>query len=183
MALIGYARVSSDSQKTDRQMDALENIGCSKIFSEEISGVIKNRPELLKMMDYVREGDTLVVESISRLGRSTKDLLKTVDKLQKKGVQLKSLKESIDTTTPQGRFVLTIFTALSELERETTRQRQREGIDAAQRRGKHMGRPKLIKPENFDNLYALVQSGQMKATDAFREMGISKTSFYKLAKQ
>ena len=183
MALIGYARVSSDSQNTDRQMDSLEAIGCSKIFSEEISGIIKNRPALMKMLDYVREGDTLVVESISRLGRSTIDLLNIVEQLQEKGVELKSLKESIDTTTPQGKFVFTIFTALSELERETIRQRQREGIDAAKRRGKYLGRPRLVKPENFDEMYALVQSGKMKATEAFQKMGISKTSFYKLAKQ
>jgi len=183
MALIGYARVSTATQKTDRQIDSLEEVGCSKIFSEEISGVIKNRPELIKMMDYVREGDTLVVESISRLGRSTKDLLEIVEYLQKKGVHLKSLKESIDTSTPNGKFVFTIFTALSELERATILQRQKEGIAAAKKRGKHMGRPCVKKPENFDELYALVKKGEMTAVAAYSQMDIGKTSFYKLAKQ
>lgn len=123
MALIGYARVSSDSQKTDRQMDSLEAISCSKIFSEEISGIVKNRPALMKMLDYVREGDTLVVESISRLGRSTIDLLNIVEQLQVKGVHLKSLKESC--------FLSSIFPSIALWKSNPLPKRQSIGISDA----------------------------------------------------
>lgn len=143
MSKIGYIRVSTIEQNTDRQEIALEDIGMDKIFIEKASGKNTNRPELKKMLEYVREGDVLYIESISRLARSTRDLLSIVQQLQEKKVELISLKEHIDTTTPQGRFILTIFAALSELERENTLQRQKEGIVAARIKGKRFGRPKI----------------------------------------
>lgn len=126
MAKIGYIRVSTLDQKTDRQRIALKECKVEKIFEEKISGKNMNRPQLKKMLEYIREGDTLYIESISRLARSTRDLLSLIELLQNKKVYLISLKENIDTSTPQGRFVLTIFGALSELERENTLQRQKK---------------------------------------------------------
>ena len=114
--------------------------GCEKVFSDMLSGKDRNRPGLQAMLDYIREGDVLYVESISRLARSTRDLLQIVEELQVKGVQFVSEKESIDTSTPQGRFILTVFAALSELEREQIRQRQAEGIAIAKQQGKYQGR-------------------------------------------
>lgn len=131
MAKIGYIRVSSIGQETARQDQLMQEIGVDKIFSEKLSGKSANRPELKNMLSYVREGDTLYVESISRLSRSIRDLLRIVDELQGKKVKLVSQKEALDTGTPQGRFVLSIFGALAELEREQTLQRQHEGIALA----------------------------------------------------
>jgi len=149
MSKIGYIRVSSLEQKTDRQDAALSELGVERIFAEKISGKNADRPELKKMLDYIREGDTLYIESISRLARSTKDLLAIVSQLQEKKVELISLKEQIDTSTPQGRFVLTIFGALSELERENILQRQKEGIEVAKLKGKRFGRPKCEIPKDW----------------------------------
>ena len=120
MSKIGYIRVSTIEQNTDRQEIALGKLGIDKMFIEKCSGKNRDREELKKMLDYIREEDTLYIESISRLARSTRDLLSIVQILQNKKVYLVSLKENIDTSTPQGRFVLTIFGALSELEREST---------------------------------------------------------------
>lgn len=123
-----------------------------KVFKEKISGKDKNRPELMRMLEYIREGDVVVVESLSRLGRSTRDLPSIVDDLRAKKVGLISLKESIDTETPQGRFMMQVFAALSELEREAIKERQKEGIEAAKRRGKHLGRPRRVKSVNWDTV-------------------------------
>lgn len=116
------------------------NYKVDRIFSEKLSGANTDRPQLRAMLDYVREGDTLYVESISRLGRSTKDLLNIIDTLTDKNVTLISHKENIDTDTPTGKFMLTVFAALSQLERERIRQRQREGIEIAKAQGKYTGR-------------------------------------------
>ena len=138
---------------------------------------------MTKALDFLREGDTLIVESISRLARSTHDLLNIVEVLRETGVDLVSMKEQIDTKTPQGRFVLSIFAALSELERETLLQRQREGIDAARRRGKHLGRPRAEYPKNWSDVHRRWQDGQITATSAMRELGLTKPTFYRLAKK
>jgi DNA invertase Pin-like site-specific DNA recombinase len=184
MAKVAYARVSSVDQHLDRQTDALEAQGAERIFLEKISGAkTENRPELHKMLAYVREGDVLIVESISRLARSTRDLLGIVDELRSKQVDLVSLKESVDTRTAQGRFVLSIFAALSELERETLLQRQKEGIEAARKRGKHLGRPAVKKPENWDQVYSAWQSGSIKAVEAMERLNLSKPTFYRMARR
>ena len=128
MSKIGYIRVSTEHQETARQQEIMGDYQVDRIFSEKISGANKDRPQLKAMLDYVREGDTLYIESISRLGRSTKDLLNIIDTLTEKGVTLISHKENIDTDTPSGKFMLTVFAALSQLEREQLKQRQREGI-------------------------------------------------------
>ena len=182
MARIGYARVSTLEQSTDRQTDALEEAGAERVFVDKMSGANKDRPELSRMLDFVRDGDTLIVESISRLARSTRDLLIIVETLSDKGVDLVSQKESIDTKTPQGRFVLSIFGALAELERETLLQRQREGIEAAKRRGRHMGRPRKQVPPNFDKVYERWRSGELTAVEAQRLTGLSHATFYRVVK-
>jgi DNA invertase Pin-like site-specific DNA recombinase len=183
MSKIGYIRVSTADQNTDRQTDALKAQGVDRVFLEKISGATANRPELKAMLDYVREGDTLVIESISRLARSTRDLLRIIDELREKGVDLLSLKESIDTQTPQGRFVLSIFAALSELERDTIRERQKEGIEAARRRGKHLGRPRIIEPDNWAAVYEKWKSGMIPAVGAMKTLDLSKATFYRLVKR
>ena len=128
MSKIGYIRVSTEHQETARQQEIMCSYQVDRIFSEKLSGANTDRPQLRAMLDYVREGDTLYIESISRLGRSTKDLLNIIDTLTDKGVTLISHKEKIDTDTPAGKFMLTVFAALSQLEREQLKQRQREGI-------------------------------------------------------
>ena len=146
MSKIGYIRVSTEHQETARQQEIMGNYGVDRIFSEKISGANTDRPQLRAMLDYVREGDTLYIESISRLGRSTKDLLNIIDTLTDKGVTLISHKEKIDTDTPTGKFMLTVFAALSQLEREQLKQRQREGIEIAKVQGRYTGR----KPISID---------------------------------
>lgn len=140
MSKIGYIRVSTEHQETARQQEIMCGYQVDRIFSEKLSGATADRPQLKAMLDYVREGDTLYVESISRLGRSTRDLLNIIDTLNNKGVTLVSHKESIDTDTPTGKFMLTVFAALSQLEREQLKQRQREGINIAKAQGKYTGR-------------------------------------------
>ncbi|WP_286907904.1 recombinase family protein [Clostridium sp. UBA1652] len=142
MFKIGYIRVSTIEQNTDRQELALSELGIKKLFIEKVSVKILRDYNLKKMIEYIREDDVLCIESISRLARSTRDLLSIVHQLQDKKVDLSSLKESIDTAPPQGRFVLTIFGALSKLERESTLQRQHAGIAAAHLKRKNLAAQK-----------------------------------------
>lgn len=137
--LIGYVRVSSLEQNTARQEVMMQELGVEKIFIDRMSGKSKDRPALDEMMGFVREGDTVIVESISRLARNTKDLLQIVEKLSNKKVEFVSKKESIDTTTPTGRFMLTVFGAMAQLEREQILQRQAEGIAIAKAEGRYNG--------------------------------------------
>ena len=154
MSKIGYIIVSTKHQEAARQQEIMGDYQVDRIFSEKMSGANADRPQLKAMIDYVREGDTLYIESISRLGRSTKDLLNIIDTLTDKGVTLVSHKESIDTDTPSGKFMLTVFAALSQLEREQLKQRQREGIEIAKTQGKYTGRkPIEIDWTRFGQLY------------------------------
>ena len=183
MSKVGYIRVSAIDQNTERQEVALKELKVDKIFTEKLSGKNTNRPELHRMLDYVREGDTLYIESISRLARSTKDLLSLVQVLQEKGVDLVSLKENIDTTTPQGRFILTIFGALSELERENILQRQREGIEIAKQNGKVLGRPIIESPKDWDKIITLWKRGEITAVESMKRLNLTKATFYRRVKQ
>ncbi len=183
MSKVGYVRVSTADQNTDRQEIALDEIGMNKYFIEKISGKNTDRPEFKKMMEYLREGDVLYIESISRLARSTKDLLNIVEILKQKKVELVSLKESIDTSTPQGKFILTVFGALAELERENTLQRQREGISVAKNKGVHFGRPKAQIPKDFNKYYTDWKNGSITAVEVIKTLKLKKTTFYKLVKQ
>ncbi len=146
---IGYIRVSTQEQNTIRQEILMEHLGVDELYIDRASGKNAQRPELQKMMEYVRRGDTVIVESISRFARNTRDLLELVERLAGKGVEFISQKEAIDTTTPTGKFMLTVFGAVAELEREYILQRQREGIAAAKSQGRYKGR-KPIEPPGLD---------------------------------
>lgn len=184
MSRIGYIRVSTEHQETARQQEIMGNYMVDRIFSEKLSGENTDRPQLRAMLDYVREGDTLYVESISRLGRSTKDLLNIIDTLTDKGVTLVSHKENIDTDTPTGKFMLTVFAALSQLEREQLKQRQREGIEIAKAQGKYTGRKPLpIDWTKFGQLYGEWKAKNITGRDFMRRMGLTSNTFYRRVRE
>ena len=129
--IIGYARVSTTGQNLEGQTDLLTQSGCERIYSEKISGVKKERPQLYRMMDSLRSGDTVIITELTRLGRSVKELLSIIERIHEAGASIKSLRETwLDTTTPQGNLLLTIFAGLSQFERDLTRQRTRQGLNA-----------------------------------------------------
>jgi DNA invertase Pin-like site-specific DNA recombinase len=183
MAKIGYLRVSTLDQNLDRQEDALQALNLDRTFSDKMSGKNTDRPGLQNMLSFLREGDILYVESISRLARSTRDLLSILESLDQKGVGFISLKEQIDTGSPQGKFVMILFGALAELERATIRERQREGIKAAQARGRSLGRPKAEYPDDWDGVYGDWKSGAITATAAMKTLRLRRTTFYMLSKR
>ncbi len=183
MARIGYVRVSSVSQNIYRQEDAMENLGLDKVFCEKISGKNTQRPELRRMLEYVREGDTVVVADISRLARSTRDLLSIIDTLNQKHVGFVSIKESIDTGSAQGRFVLTLFAALAELERDNILSRQKEGIEAAKARGRHLGRPAKEFPQNWEAIYQAWKAGTLTPSAAAKALNLKRPTFYTMVKR
>ncbi len=177
---VSYLRVSTTDQNLERQLELMKDQKIEKTFSEKLSAKNTDRPELKAMLEFVRSGDVVVIESISRLARSTRDLLAIVDTLQKKEVGLKSLKESLDTNTPQGKFMLTIFGALAELEGETTLQRQKEGIAVAKLAGKHLGRPRLTIPDNWNSVIVRWKNKEIKTVEAMQMVGMPKATFYKM---
>jgi len=179
---VGYVRVSTEQQNLARQSDLMDILGVERVYEDKASGKDTARPGLRELLAFVRDGDEVHVESISRLARSTRDLLDIVDQLDKKGVVFVSKKEALDTRTPQGRFVLTIFGALATLERETILERQREGIASAKSRGKHLGRPKLVVPTQWSQVKAKVVAGEIRHVEAMRLLGLKKTSYFKLLK-
>lgn len=149
---IAYVRVSTVEQNEARQIEALEKYGIEKWFTEKVSGKNTNRPQLQQMLEFAREGDTIYVHDFTRLARSTKDLLDIVEHLKSKGIHLVSNKESIDTSTPTGKLMLTFLAGIAEFERENLLERQREGIAIAKRNGKYKGR-KPFKSDKFETLY------------------------------
>ena len=177
---VGYVRVSTREQNTARQDVLMDNLGVERIFSDKISGKSKDRPELQKMLEFVREGDIVIVESISRFARNTKDLLELTEQLEKKEVQFISKKESIDTSTPTGKFMLAVFGALAQLERENILERQAEGIAIAKAQGKMTGRPKKA-IDSFPTIYAEVKNGSKSASQGARDLGISRSTWYRKA--
>lgn len=179
---IGYIRVSTQEQNTIRQEVLMQELGVDEVYIDRMSGKNANRPELQRMMEYVRRGDTVIVESISRFARNTRDLLELVERLTEKGVEFVSKKEDIDTTTPTGKFMLTIFGAVAELEREYILQRQREGIAIAKEQGKYTGR-KSTQPPDFDRVIAQWRRGEITAVEAMRTLKLSKTTFYRKIQQ
>ena len=179
---IGYIRVSTQEQNTIRQEALMEALGVDEVYIDRMSGKDANRPELQKMMEYVRKGDTVIVESISRFARNTRDLLELVERLTAKGVEFVSKKEAIDTTTPTGKFMLTVFGAVAELEREYILQRQREGIAIAREQGRYKGRKSLDIPE-FEQVVKSWRSGRITAVEAMRTLHMSKTTFYRKVKR
>jgi DNA invertase Pin-like site-specific DNA recombinase len=180
MAKYGYVRVSSIDQHEDRQMIAMSelNIPTEQIFIDKRSGKDIDRPQLKRLLAAVEQGDTITVESVSRFARNTRDLLDLVERLTAKGVEFISLKEHIDTTTPTGKFMLTVFGAVAELERGYILQRQAEGIAAAKRRGVHMGRPIKRPPENFAELVRQWERGEIPVGEVLKQTGLKQATFY-----
>ena len=181
---IGYVRVSTRHQNTARQEVLMEELGVTKIFVDKVSGKDTKRPELQAMLAYVWEGDVLVVESFSRLARSTRDLLDITSALEKKGVKFISKKQNIDTSTPNGRFMLTVFAALDELEREVSRERADEGIAIAKAAGKFRGGvPKPTDWERFKSIYNQWRAGKITAVAAQKMMSMSPATWYRRIRQ
>lgn len=175
---IGYVRVSTVEQNTMRQEVLLKELSVDEIFIDKASGKNTDRPELKRLLTYVRQGDTVIVESISRFARNTRDLLELIEQLTAKHVEFISRKEAIDTTTPTGKFMLTIFGAVAELEREYILQRQQEGIAIAKELGKYKGRKPIVHPE-FDKVVSKWKSGSMTAVEAMRKLNMKPSTFYR----
>ena len=174
---VAYVRVSTIEQNEARQMEALKDYEIEKFFVEKVSGKNTARPEFLKMMDFVREGDTVYVSEWSRLSRSTMDLLNTVNNLNDKGVKIVSLKENFDTSTPQGKLMLTLFAGLAEFERALILERQRDGIAIAKAQGKYTGRRER-ELENWDAVYESWVNKEITAVAASKLLNITTATFY-----
>lgn len=175
---IGYIRVSTQEQNTVRQEDLMERLGVELVYMDKMSGKARDRPALQTMMDFVRAGDTVVVESISRFARNTRDLLELIEQLREKGVEFQSQKEAIDTTTPSGKFMLTVFGAVAELEREYILQRQREGIAIAKANQVYKGR-KPIERAEFSAVVQQWRAGEITATEAMKRLDMKSSTFYR----
>jgi DNA invertase Pin-like site-specific DNA recombinase len=171
---IGYARVSTQDQTTDLQIDALKKAGCERIFQEKASGAKEDRPQLAAALEYMREGDVLVVWKLDRLARSTKQLMNTVDDFRERGIQLISVQESIDTTSTTGKLLFGILATLAEFERDVIRDRVNSGLAAARQRGRVGGRPK-VDADKLNQAVALVNAGYSTAK-ASKAAGISRAT-------
>ncbi len=181
---VSYIRCSTIEQNEARQLKMMQEQGAEKLFIDKASGKNTDRAAFKEMMSFVRTGDIVIVESISRIARNTRDLLSIVSELTEKGVEFVSLKESIDTTTPQGRFMLTVFGALAELERESILERQREGIEIAKSDGKYKGRkPVDVDEKLFRTVCKKWRNGEMTATAAMKEVGLKPNTFYRRVKE
>lgn len=170
---IGYARVSTQDQNLDRQLDNLKAAGCERIFNEKMTGTKSDRPELRTMLLTLRSGDILVIDSFSRLSRSTKDLLDLVEKLTAMGVHLVSLKENLDTTTATGKLMLTMLSALSQFERDLIAERTIDGLKAARARGRSGGRPKKGTIKDREQALAMYNANVMSNQEIAAKFGIS----------
>ena len=178
---IGYIRISTTDQNTARQEVLMKELGVNQVYIDRMSGKNTNRPELTKMMNYVRQGDTVIVESISRFARNTKDLLELVEQLTSKQVEFISKKEAIDTSTPTGKFMLTIFGAVAELEREYILQRQKEGIAIAKQKGVYKGRKPIEHPK-FTEVVLLWKQNKITAVEAMKRLDMKPSTFYRKVK-
>jgi len=182
--LIGYARISTTDQDPALQLDALEAAGCIKVFSDTASGALDRRPELDRMLDQLRPGDTVVVWRLDRLGRSLKHLIALVEDLEGRDVGFRSLTESIDTTTAGGKLVFQIFGAMAEFERSIIRERTMAGLEAARARGRKGGRPTVMTPEKIKMARDLYDSKQYTVESIATELGVSRKTVYRhLAQQ
>lgn len=176
--IFGYARVSTGAQNLDRQLDVLKKYGVDKIYNEKMTGTKKNRPELTKMLGRMTEGDTVVIESLSRLGRSTKDMIELTELFHSRGVNLVSLKEAIDTNTSTGKLLFTLMSAIVQFERDCIADRTREGLKSARARGKVGGRPKM-NPDNVKKAIKLYGTGQYCIKEIEKLTGVKKSTLYR----
>jgi DNA invertase Pin-like site-specific DNA recombinase len=180
---IGYARVSTDEQITDLQTDALNRAGCEMIYTEHASGKNTDRPELKACLRSMREGDTLIVWRLDRLGRSLSDLITIVTSLEKLGVVFQSLNEQIDTSTPTGRFSFHLFSAMAEFERNINRERTNAGLKSARARGRVGGRPKKVSDNDKRMISALLADKANEPREIAKRFKISKSTMYRVAKE
>lgn len=184
--LLGYVRVSTIEQNEERQIRALMEKGVEEeyLFIDKQSGKNANRDNLKKMIAFSRKGDVVITESISRIARNTKDLLNIIDQLKIKGVDFVSLKECIDTSTPQGKFMLTVFGAMAELERESILERQREGIAIAKENNLYQGRQKMkIDKAAFEKVVKEWREGKITAVAAMNQLQLKPNTFYRRVKE
>ena len=180
MAIIGYARVSTKDQNLTAQLKQLKEAGADKIFQEKVSGVKEDRPELTALLEYVRDGDTVIITKLDRIARSTKHLLSIAEALEKKGVEFKVLNINLDTSTPTGKLMLTMLAAIASFEREMMLERQYEGIREAKANGKYKGRKPTAR-EKSDQVMELLAQGKTKVAIA-AELGIGIASVYRITK-
>lgn len=178
-ALVGYARISTTEQTTDLQRDALERCGCTRVFTDQGSGAATSRPQLDACLDYLRPGDTLVVWRLDRLGRSLRHLIETVKQLEADGIGFRSLRESIDTTTPGGRLVFHIFGALAEFERDLIRERTQAGLAAARARGRTGGRKPVLTKAKADVARRMMDEGEHTMAEIAAVVGVSRATLYR----
>lgn len=176
---IGYARVSTEDQHLHLQIDALQKAGCEKIFTDEISGAKSERPGLSEALRFARQGDTLVVWRLDRLGRSLKDLIERVEELKGRQVQFRSLNENIDTSNSGGKFMFHIFSALAEFERDLIRERTMAGLTAARARGRLGGRPKVMAEEKIKMAASLMKDPGVSVREICRNLNVSRTTLYR----
>lgn len=177
-AILGYIRVSTADQSLALQRDALEAIGCLRIWEETGSGARRDRPELEKLLDAIREGDTVAVWRLDRLGRSLPHLIETVQRIEKAGASFRSLVDGIDTSTPNGRFVFHLFGALAQFERELIRERTIAGLGAARARGRVGGQPTKVIPEKARQIKRMLEDGTPK-TEIAKVLGFSRATLYR----
>ena len=182
--IFGYARVSTIEQNLDRQIDALKSAGADEIIEEKMTGTKADRPQLNKLFDKLRSGDTILIADLTRLSRSTKDLFALVDKIEKKGANIKSLKESwLDTTTPQGKLMFTFMAGISQFERDLISQRTKEGLEAARARGRKGGRREKLDLAKKKAIYDLYTQRQTKLMDICDMFDITKPTLYKVVEE
>lgn len=176
--IFGYARVSTEAQNLDRQLDSLKKYGVDVIYNEKMTGTKKDRPELSKLLERITKGDTVVIESLSRLGRSTKDLIELTELFKSKGVRLVSLKESIDTDSSTGKLLFTLMSAIAQFERDTIADRTREGLRSARARGRTGGRPKA-NSDNIKKAVKLYNTRQYSIKEIEELTGVKKSTLYR----
>jgi len=180
---IGYARVSPDAQETHLQMDALKRARCSRIYQEKVSGAKTERPELMRLLDSTRKGDVVIVWKLDRLARSLRQLIDTAVLLNERGVELHSLTENINTTTPSGKLTFHLFASLAEFERDILRQRVNAGLKAARRRGRVGGRPKSLNDDDMKKARALLRSGDYTKVQVAKELEVSRHTLWRALSQ
>lgn len=183
MSNIAYIRVSTIDQNEARQKEALKKYNIDKWYIEKVSGKNTDRPKFKEMIEYVREGDTIYIMDFSRLSRSTSDLLKIMETLQKRKITLISLKENIDTSTPTGKLMLTMIGAINEFERANLLERQKEGIEIAKKNKKYKGRKPIEKPEKWEEVYISYLKREISAAEAMKKLNLKKDIFYKFVKE
>jgi DNA invertase Pin-like site-specific DNA recombinase len=177
--LLGYARVSTSDQDASLQLDALNAAGCIKVFTDKASGSLDRRPQLDRLLDQLRPGDTVVVWRLDRLGRSLKNLIQLIEDMAEKGIGFRSLTEGMDTTTSGGKLIFSIFGALAEFERSLIRERTVAGLAAARARGRVGGRPPVMTPEKVTVARQLYDARELKVEEIAQTLGVSRKTIYR----